>query len=125
MSLFTPKPNNFFILIINFSKIHFFIKKEIFITSIMTDDNNIMGNASTIAVWVWVFISPYIAEYITQDQFTVLFTALVGLCIAVYSSYNPNTFKFLHNDKDCTCPASNEQVLNDEYEVSPNDDGGC
>ena len=72
-------------------------------------------------IWVWVFISPYIAEYITQDQFTALFVAIVGLCLAIYSSYNPNTFKFLNNQKeDCTCtPSTEEQVLNDEYVTDP------
>lgn len=86
------------------------------------DDNNLTGNISTIAVWIYVILAPYIAQYITQD----VFLALVGILIAVWSSANPNDFSFLNNDKkECSCEcASEETVLNDEY-TAPLDDEGC
>ena len=92
------------------------------------NDTNLTNNLSTIAVWVWVIVSPYIADYFTQDQFTTLFVAIIGLIIAVYSSYNPNTFKFLGNDNTCTCNNETcETVMNDEYvyEDIVDDEGGC
>lgn len=81
-------------------------------------DDELKNNLSTIAVWVYVIIAPYISQYITQDQFATLLVAVVGLCIAIYSSANPNTMKSLGNDKvACTC--DEEIVLNEEYEVDP------
>lgn len=89
-------------------------------------DTNLTNNLSTIAVWVWVIVSPYITDYFTQDQFTTLFVAVVGLIIAVYSSYKPNNFKFLGNDNPCQCNETCETVMNDEYEYSDtNDEDGC
>lgn len=92
-------------------------------------DTNLNGNLSTIAVWIWVFISPYLTDYITQDQFSTLFVAIVGLIIALYSSYNPNSFKFLNNEKptNCICNDNVETVMNDEYvaNITEEDDGGC
>lgn len=81
-------------------------------------NDEIKNNLSTIAVWIYVIVAPYISQYITQDQFATLVVAIVGLCIAIYSSANPNTMKSLGNDKDvCTC--NEETVMNDEYEVDP------
>lgn len=91
-------------------------------------DTNLTNNLSTIAVWVWVIVSPYIADYFTQDQFVTLFVAIIGLILAVYSSYNPNTFKFLGNDANCTCNTETcETVMNDEYvcENITEEDEGC
>ena len=87
------------------------------------DDNNLTGNISTIAVWIYVILAPYIAQYITQD----VFLALVGILIAVWSSANPNDFSFLNNDvKPCNCNCSSEEVvMNDEYESSCDDEEGC
>lgn len=84
----------------------------------MTD--NLKGNLSTILVWVYVIVAPYLADYMTQDQFVTLMTAIIGICLAVYSSYNPNSFKFLGNDKECDCEIE-EIVLNEEYEENPYD----
>ena len=77
---------------------------------------NLEGNISTILVWIYVIIAPYIAQYMTQDQFITIATALIGLLLTIWSAYNPNTFKFLGNQPE---PASNEEiVLNDEYECA-------
>ena len=83
------------------------------------DDNNLVGNVSTVLTWIWVFVSPYLADYVTQDQFVTLGVAIVGLVIAVWSSYNPNTFKFLKNYKvagDDGFAADESDLINEEYE---------
>ena len=83
------------------------------------NDENWEGNVSTILTWLWVIVAPYLADYFTQDQFVTVGIAIVGLCIAVWSSYNPNTFKFLDNEKkDCECEvivANEEDLVNEEY----------
>lgn len=91
----------------------------------MTSDNFI-GNLSTIAVWCWVIVAPYLVDYMTQDQFIALFTAIVGIALALFSSYHPNTFKFLNNDDDMPIgiqidKVTLERILNDEYEVGIDD----
>lgn len=86
--------------------------------------DNLTGNISTIAVWIYVILAPYISQYITQD----VFIALIGVIIAVWSSANPNDFAFLNNDAkpcggNCSC-SSEEDLMNEEYE-SPCDEEGC
>ena len=88
--------------------------------------DNIKGNLTTILMYVWVLVSPYIAKYVTQDQFIALATAIIGIVIAIVSSYYPNTFKFLNNDKNMDAEYLNEvfgidEVLNDEYEADIDD----
>lgn len=87
----------------------------------MTDDNW-QGNASTILMLVWVIVAPYIAQYLTQDQFTVIGVAVIGVILKLLDAYYPNTFRIFKNDV-CTCNNETEDclVLNDEYEVA-NDD---
>ena len=83
-------------------------------------DNNLTGNISTIAVWVYVILAPYIATYISQD----VFLAIVGIILAVWSSSNPNSFKILGNYKKCECNCGIEEtVMNDEYELFDNEEG--
>lgn len=77
--------------------------------------NDIRENLSTILVWIYVIIAPFIADYMSQDQFVAIATAFVGLVLAIYSSYHPNTFKFLDNNEQCACEVE-EVVMNDEYE---------
>lgn len=82
------------------------------------NEENWEGNVSTILTWLWVIVAPYLAEYFTQDQFVTIGLAVVGLIIAVWSSYNPNTFAFLDNEKeDCVCDVvgSEEDLINEEY----------
>ena len=86
-------------------------------------NDELKDNISTIATWVYVILAPYIAQHITSDQFATLVVAIVGLCIAVYSSANPNKLKCLGNgdcDSQCDCE---EIILNEEYTVDQNDDG--
>lgn len=61
------------------------------------------NNISTIAVWVYMIISPLLVKYgisIDQPTFTAFFVALVGVILAVWSSKNPNTFGILGNKED-------------------------
>ena len=79
--------------------------------------NNIQGNLSTLLVWVYVLIAPYIATYMSQDQFVTIMTAVVGLIVTVWSAYHPNSFQFLGNEKEEPQVETSEKVLNDEYET--------
>ena len=79
--------------------------------------DNLQGNVSTIAVFIYAILAPYIAQYVSQEAFI----AICGLIVVLWSAYNPNTFAFLGNAK----PAidTEETVLNDEYEFGVDDDG--
>lgn len=89
----------------------------------MTNELLTTGNISTFATWIYILISPLLIRYgieVDETLFTTFITALIGIIIAVWSSKNPNTLKFLGNSKpeiDTT-----EPVLNDEYEC---DTDGC
>ena len=76
--------------------------------------NNLEGNLSTILVWIYVIIAPYIATYMSQDQFVTIMTAVVGLIITIWSAYNPNSFKFLGNAEESKVETE-EDLINDEY----------
>ena len=79
--------------------------------------NNWEGNVSTILTWIWVIVAPYLADYFTQDQFVAIGLAVIGLIIAVWSAYNPNSFAFLGNKKECVCVVETEEdLINEEYE---------
>lgn len=88
----------------------------------MSYTNNLEGNLSTIAVWLYCLLAPFIAQYISQEVFIAIF----GIIIAVWSSANPNTFAFLKNNiKKCDCSYETEEtVMNDEY-TSEVDEEGC
>ena len=76
--------------------------------------DNPTGNISTILKFVYMIIAPYIVQYMTEDQFLVIGTAVIGLIIAIVDAYYPNTFKFLGNAPE---PMETEEVvMNDEYE---------
>lgn len=87
---------------------------------LMNDD--LKNNLSTVAVLVYGVLSPYLAQYLSADQFSALFIAIISIVLVLYSAKNPNTMKCLGNgcdDRNCE-----EKVLNDEYEIDPNDDDG-
>ena len=77
-------------------------------------------NLSTIFVWLWIIIGPYLSSYLNQDQFVTLGIILVGIIGAVYSSKHPNTMESLGNAKPVI--ETEEPVLNDEYECG---EDGC
>ena len=71
------------------------------------------NNLSTIAVIIYGVLSPYLAQYLTGEQFRALFIALISICLAVYSAKHPNTFKSLGNAKPE--PETEEDLIPDEY----------
>lgn len=82
----------------------------------MTDD--LRNNLSTIVVILCGALSPFVAQYLTQEQFSALVIAIINVFFILYSAKYPNTFRSLGNAKyDCTC--NEETVLNDEYTVDP------
>ena len=58
-------------------------------------------NLSTLLVWLYVLIAPYIAQYISQEQFLTLGLIIVGVIGAIYSSKHPNTM-FNNKTDDAT-----------------------
>lgn len=91
-------------------------------------DNNIQGNLSTIILFIYIIIAPYIESLgITQSMFSEVSFAIIGLGIAIWSAYNPNTLKVFGNEeKPCQCKVENEEtVLNDEYETQVDEEEGC
>lgn len=70
------------------------------------------GNISTIATWVAIIIMPHLIKYgISIDQTTLItfLTSFITILIAIWSSCNPNTFKFLGNNT-----VDDDEVLNKE-----------
>lgn len=78
------------------------------------------NNVSTVAVLVYGVLSPYLAQYLSAEQFSALCIALVSIVLVLYSAKHPNTFKALGNGKcngkcdDCNCE---ETVMNEESEI--------
>ena len=77
--------------------------------------DNPTGNISTILKFVYMILAPYIVQYMTEDQFLVIGTALIGLIIAIVDAYYPNTFKILKNNIEPVIETE-EDLVNDEYE---------
>lgn len=75
------------------------------------------NNVSTVAVLVYGVLSPYLAQYLSAEQFSALCIALVSIVLVLYSAKHPNTFKALGNGKcdDCDCE---ETVMNEESEIN-------
>lgn len=84
--------------------------------------DNWQGNISTILKFIWCIIAPYIVNYMTEDQFMVIGAAVIGLIIAIWDAYNPNTFKIFKNNIPEEEIPTGEVVLNDEYETEVEDD---
>ena len=96
----------------------------------MNDEVMNVGNISTIAQWTSVILLPIIINYgveIDQETLTTFIYALIMICISIWSSYNPNTFAFLKNNKqECECIIETEEdLVNEEYEEEVIDDEGC
>lgn len=75
-------------------------------------------NLSTIAGYVYMFASPFLAKFgfeIDQSGFTSLFVGIVGLAVLIYSSMNPNQFKVFGNEPT-TCEL--EEPVTDEETVA-------
>lgn len=79
------------------------------------------NNVSTVAVLLYGVLSPFLAQYLSAEQFSALCIALVSIVLVVYSEKHPHTFKALGNGKcdgNCDCE---ETVMNEEYEINPVD----
>lgn len=78
-------------------------------------------NISTYATWtaVIILILQTIFKYyhipLGENDATIIANAIITLAIAIWSSYNPNTIKWLGNQP--TPIQTKEPVLNDEYEA--------
>lgn len=77
--------------------------------------DNPTGNISTILKFVYMILAPYIVQYMTEDQFLVIGTAIIGLIIAIVDAYYPNTFKIFKNNIEPVIETE-EDLVNDEYE---------
>lgn len=76
------------------------------------------NNVSTVAVLVYGVLSPYLAQYLSAEEFSALCIALVSIVLVLYSEKHPNTFKALGNGKydgNCDCE---ETVMNEESEIN-------
>ena len=79
------------------------------------------NNVSTIAVLVYGVLSPYIAHYLSVDQFTTLVISIVSIVLVVWSAKNPNTLQCFGNGEDeCDCDSEMVSNANDD-----DDDGGA
>ena len=86
----------------------------------MNDD--LKNNLSTIVVIVTGALSPFLAQYLTHEQFSALVIAIIDVIFILFSAKYPNKFRCFGNADcmDCDCK---ETVMNDEYEVDPTGDG--
>lgn len=78
-------------------------------------DNDLKNNLSTIAVMLYGILSPYLAQYLSSEQFSALFIAVFGSIIIMYSAKHPNTMKAFGNDNTQTVETE-EDLINEEYE---------
>lgn len=93
---------------------------------------NLIGNISTIANWISILLYPIVLKYgidIDQEILTTFIYTLIVIIIAVWSSYNPNSFDFLGNGNLVDMGTilgypSEEVVLNDEYETEEVEEDG-
>ena len=83
------------------------------------------NNISTIATFAAICITGILAYFgytVDQAQLATVIMSIITLCIAIWSSKNPNTLKCFGNDIRPPYDINEDQVLNDEYEC---DDDGC
>ena len=83
--------------------------------------DNLEGNISTIATWLGILLAPIIINYgidIDQATLTTFIYTTILIIIAVWSSYNPNTFKFLKNNKAFEVETEVD-LINEEYYEEP------
>ena len=80
-------------------------------------DDELKNELSTIAVFCYAILSPYIAQYLTSEQFSALVVAITGVLLVLYSERHPRDTA----NKDCNCVDNEEIILNEEYTLDPND----
>jgi hypothetical protein len=80
------------------------------------------NNISTYATWIAIGITAILSYFGIEYDYTALIPVIMGiitLCIAIWSSKNPNNIEWLGNAQNTI--QTEEPVLNDEYEVNEND----
>ena len=85
-------------------------------------------NISTYATWIAIAITAILSYFGIEYDYTALIPVIAGiitLAIAIWSSKNPNKIKWLGNSDDPVTVDAEEPVLNDEYEIGCDEDGGC
>ena len=82
-------------------------------------DDELKNDLSTIIVILTGALSPFIAQYLTQEQFSALVIAIINVVFILYSERHPRDTA----NKDCSCVDNEEIIMNDEYTVDPTDDG--
>lgn len=85
-------------------------------------------NISTLATWIGIAILPILIKMgidIDQATLTAVVSTVIVIGIAIYSSYNPNKIDGLGNGDEPVVIDSEEPVMNDEYELTGDDDGSC
>lgn len=78
-------------------------------------DNDLKSNLSTMAVILYGILSPYLAQYLSSEQFSALFIAVFGTILIVFSAKNPNKLKIFGND-NATVTENEEDLINEECE---------
>ena len=81
----------------------------------VVDIEYIQNNLSTIAVLLYGAFSPFLAQYLSSEQFSASFIAIVSIVLILYSAKHPNTFKILGNAKPEPKVETEEDLVNDEY----------
>lgn len=79
------------------------------------------NNISTYATWIAIAITMILGYFGIEYDYNALIpvtTGIITLIIAIWSSKNPNTIKWLGNQP--TTINTQETILNDEYEVDEN-----
>lgn len=80
-------------------------------------------NISTIATWTAIAITMILAYFgytVDQAQLSTVIMSIITLCIAIWSSRNPNDLAALGNEKNVIVDPT-EPVLNPEYETTDGD----
>ena len=84
------------------------------------------NNISTIATFIAIILTGVIGYFgytVDQTQLATVIMSIITLIIAIWSSKNPNTLKCFGNNVRPPYDINNEQVLNDEYETTEDNDG--
>ena len=84
-------------------------------------EDDLKNNLSTIIVILTGALSPFVAQYLTQEQFSALVIAIINVIFILYSAKHTNTMKIFGNNKGCD-GANEEIILNEEYTIDPLDD---
>lgn len=66
----------------------------------MIDIEYLKNNLSTIAVLIYGAFSPFLAQYMSAEQFSASFIAIISVILIMYSAAHPNTFQILGNGQE-------------------------